>query len=277
MTTATIPEEMTVPAFRLEATGDAGRFHAIPDLDHPFYFDHPLGHLPGLLLLDMAFAAVSRATSSDDETWFTRFETRFQSLAALDLPVELQVGPADADGARRCILSQDGKPRVHFTGIAAPALTAPGAASASKARRFSPAPQESVRKLRPENVFLGTTDDTGRWCLPAAEDVTSALGAARGDFCRPIYLAECFLQLCRANRKEDILTPGEVPASREILVRLGGTLPVPVPASAPLTIAFTKHHHVGETPAHPRALQRTASVFQGDDSVAHFFCDAIPF
>jgi len=265
--------DATVPAFRLEPSDSPNSVRAVPDSAHAFYFDHPLGHLPGLLLLDIAFAAVEHTVGTD--VWFTHFEAVFRSMAALHVPVEARVTDDGPDGTHLCILSQQGKTCAEFA-CHVVGHEADGSAPGAPARPFTPVPLAAVRKLRPENVFLGEPQDGGLRPLAAARQVSSTLAAARGGFYRPVYLVECFLQLCRASRAEPGTTTGAIPASREILVQLGGHLPRPVPTADGLHIAFDDHGHTGYFPANPRALRRTASILLEDDPVCHFFCDAIP-
>ncbi|MFD1625700.1 AfsA-related hotdog domain-containing protein [Azospirillum griseum] len=276
----TLIDHASLPAFRLESLDGAGGFRAVPDTSHPFYFDHPLGHLPGLLLLDMALGAVERAADPDGGNgfWFNRFEVAFRALAALNLPLDIQVTDDGPDGAHRCTLSQRGRICAEFVGHGAVHRAAhPGDARESPAvlRPFTPVPPAAVRKLRPENVFLGNRRERECWPLAAAGRSASSLAAARNGVYRPVYLAECFLQLCRVSRAEAGAKPGVIPASREILVQLGGFLPHPLPDTNALSVTFDDHDQGGFFPRNHRSLRRTASILSDDDSICHFFCDAI--
>ncbi|KAA0680607.1 AfsA-related hotdog domain-containing protein [Roseomonas genomospecies 6] len=269
-------DDAVLPAYRLEFPDGVDGLRAVPDPGHPFYFDHPLGHLPGLLLLDIATAAVERAAAPHgaEGLWFDRFEVTFRALAALHTPLDIRVTEEGPDGSHRCILSQRGKTCAEFAGHGTVRQPDTGGAPVA-GPPFTPVPLAAVRKLRPENVFLGEPRDGEHRPLAAAGRGASALAAAHGGFYRPVYLAECFLQLCRASRREAGPKPGVIPASREVLVRLGGHLPRPVPDTAALSIAFDESDPVGFSPADPRSFRRTASILSNNDPVCHFFCDVI--
>ncbi|WP_426297966.1 ScbA/BarX family gamma-butyrolactone biosynthesis protein [Arthrobacter sp. R-11] len=60
------------------------------DTSHPIFFDHPLDHVPGMLLIEAARQAV-RAAMGRPEADFSRFEAEFVKIAELADPVELAV------------------------------------------------------------------------------------------------------------------------------------------------------------------------------------------
>jgi len=65
------------------------------DTSHPIFFDHPLDHVPGMLLIEAARQAV-RAAIGRPEADFSRFEAEFVKIAELADPVELAVTLPDA-------------------------------------------------------------------------------------------------------------------------------------------------------------------------------------
>ncbi|WP_342238497.1 AfsA-related hotdog domain-containing protein, partial [Inquilinus sp. OTU3971] len=180
-------------AFRIERR-DAG-FLAHVDLRHDFYFDHPLGHLPGLLLLDVALAAVAEARVSAAPPWFAQFDIAFRAIAALHRPLEIElfVGSA-ADRTTRCTLSQGGRLCAEAQ-VTEGEDAQPGAAPMPAEAAFAALDPRSIRKARPENVFLGQAGAGAAIQLP--HRLASALPASDRGRYAPVYLAECFLQLCR--------------------------------------------------------------------------------
>jgi hypothetical protein len=69
------------------------------DTSHPIFFDHPLDHVPGMLLIEAARQAV-RAATGHPAADFSRFEAEFVKIAELADPVELAVTlPGSGEGA----------------------------------------------------------------------------------------------------------------------------------------------------------------------------------
>lgn len=60
------------------------------DTSHPIFFDHPLDHVPGMLLIEAARQAVRAATGCPDAD-FARFEAEFVKIVELADPAELAV------------------------------------------------------------------------------------------------------------------------------------------------------------------------------------------
>ncbi|MEZ2390049.1 ScbA/BarX family gamma-butyrolactone biosynthesis protein [bacterium RCC_150] len=68
------------------------------DPTHPIFFDHPLDHVPGMLLVEAARQAV-RAASSQPDADFALFEAEFVKLVEFGYPVDVAVSERDPDGA----------------------------------------------------------------------------------------------------------------------------------------------------------------------------------
>ena len=277
---------MTRPAFRLERLENDDAVRVRIDLEHRFYFDHPLGHLPGLLLLDAALGAVeSRAQRAlgCGAVWTTRLEIAFKAMSMLEEPL---LGKVRQRGANRfaCVLTQAGKPRVELEAELAPLVAEVDTCAPAATRpfevvapfhRFLPVDQSLVRKALPENVFLGVRDDEILRPIRRPRDVASALMAERHGHYRPVYLAECLLQLARMSRQERSAPGSPVPASREVLIQIGLQLPRPIPATASLEIGAWPEAAAGLFPRHPRSQRRNAGIFQGQQIIGSAFCDAV--
>lgn len=145
--------------------------------EHPFFFDHPLDHLPAGLLIEGVtelvehIATTTAATTAGPRpTWRTRtMELDFGSFAEKDLPVEFTAralpgtpGGWRVSGRQRGRTVCDGKvyaaqaqpPRI-------PVLPAPRAAEDDAPRRAAMVAQELVHRHRPENVLLASYRDHG--------------------------------------------------------------------------------------------------------------------
>ncbi|MGO4586350.1 ScbA/BarX family gamma-butyrolactone biosynthesis protein [Arthrobacter sp. 2RAF6] len=73
------------------------------DPTHPIFFDHPLDHVPGMLLVEAARQAV-RAASSRPDADFALFEAEFTKLVEFNYPVDVavtQLEPHNAHGVTR--------------------------------------------------------------------------------------------------------------------------------------------------------------------------------
>ncbi|TDF99979.1 ScbA/BarX family gamma-butyrolactone biosynthesis protein [Arthrobacter terricola] len=70
------------------------------DPTHPIFFDHPLDHVPGMLLVEAARQAL-RAASSRPDADFASFEAEFVKLVEFSYPIDVAVTPAAA--GRRCV------------------------------------------------------------------------------------------------------------------------------------------------------------------------------
>lgn len=260
---------MTAAAFRIERRD--GGLLAHVDLRHDFYFDHPLGHLPGLLLLDIALAAVTGTRAAPP--WFAQFDIAFRALAALHRPLEIELA-AVAERTTRCTLSQGGRSCAEAQVTEGEGEEAMPAAEPMPAEAaFASLDPGSVRKARPENVFLGQAGAGAAIQLP--HRLAAALPASERGRYTPVYLTECFLQLCRRGRGEADGDTGRIPPSREILTLVGARLPQPVADDERLAIEFRPGAAASPLASHPLAKRRTATLLNRDHPVGQFFCDVV--
>ncbi|MGW1463616.1 ScbA/BarX family gamma-butyrolactone biosynthesis protein [Streptomyces sp. NPDC002308] len=82
----------------LSPTGEPGTWQLRVDLDHPFLFDHPVDHIPGMLLLEAARQATIAACSpGGGSAAVTGMTTRFHRYVELDRPARLQLSPDGPD------------------------------------------------------------------------------------------------------------------------------------------------------------------------------------
>jgi len=82
------------------------------DTTHPILFDHPLDHVPGMLLVDAARQAVTAAVP--DVGSLTGFDATFGNYVELDSPCAIHVQPAGGDGDRDGDGDVDTRWRVSF-------------------------------------------------------------------------------------------------------------------------------------------------------------------
>ncbi|AYN39052.1 hypothetical protein D9753_09135 [Streptomyces dangxiongensis] len=85
----------------LSATEDPGRSRLRVDLSHPVLFDHPVDHVPGMLLLEAARQAAHRVAHPEPMV-VTGLEADFKRFVELDTPcwIETAREPSGAAGQR---------------------------------------------------------------------------------------------------------------------------------------------------------------------------------
>ncbi|MBV2358164.1 hypothetical protein KUH32_00110 [Thalassococcus sp. CAU 1522] len=195
-----------------------GAARLIVDRDHPFFFDHPLDHVPGLLLLE---GAVQAAQDCAQEPCFvSAIRADLIRYAFFDDPILLDTRSEDRNGRRQCtvILTQKGKLcariEVELTRQVCPVRARP-IWDADPARALPPCPGEPLNKLRPENVLITTPALDDRQVearlLPMSG---TCLFADTTQTVHPLYLLEAFMQVQRYlnatqdgdRRMRDILT-----------------------------------------------------------------------
>lgn len=134
----------------------ARRVELVVDRTDPCFFDHPLDHVPGMLLVrEMLDVAAVRPEGR------IRTAMTFRRICELDPPPVLAL---DAAGEVR--VSQDGVTVADGRVVAVPGdpVPAPGAT----ARRPRPADAALVHRTRPENILIAEP-------APAGERVTAAV------------------------------------------------------------------------------------------------------
>lgn len=75
-----------------------GRWQLRVDTAHPVFFDHPLDHVPGMLLLEAARQAAHATTGLPGSS--AAFRSTFHQYAELDRPTWIEVVDGDGEGLR---------------------------------------------------------------------------------------------------------------------------------------------------------------------------------
>ncbi|WP_299963958.1 AfsA-related hotdog domain-containing protein [uncultured Roseobacter sp.] len=192
---------------------NAGAPTLVVDRTHPFFFDHPLDHIPGLLLLEGAVQAAQDVAAVP--CFVEEIYARFVKFALFEAPVTLEVSQQQ-DGARHRVevtLVQSGRVRARITVGLAP-VCAPRTTVAPR-DDLRPCAGDLLNKRRAENVLITTPvidgETVGAALLPISPD---CLLADSESTVHPLYLLEAFMQLQRflnatrdgAARVRDILT-----------------------------------------------------------------------
>lgn len=131
----------------------------IADVNHPFFFDHPLDHVPGILLVTGLLDLVTGGWSKTTRTGNLQLGLSFPRFCELDQPTVCVACPVRGD-AWAVQATQSGQPvclgSVHHhsgydhRGDPPPAYPDQG--------NPQPVDQAAVHRLRGENVLLGAMD-----------------------------------------------------------------------------------------------------------------------
>ncbi|WP_405823429.1 A-factor biosynthesis protein [Streptomyces sp. NBC_01390] len=78
------------------------------DTGHAVFFDHPLDHIPGMLLLEAARQAALARTGPGGRRMPVSFDTTFHQFAELDLPTWID-STDEGDGALKVVGTQEGR------------------------------------------------------------------------------------------------------------------------------------------------------------------------
>lgn len=242
----------------LRRQGDAT--HLIVDRDHPFFFDHPLDHIPGLLLIEGGVQFAQRAAAPGQ--FVNRIEARFLKYALFDTPVVLN-GAATQPGETQVTLVQNGRLRATIA-TSTQVLTRPIAPGDQQATpELIPCDGPVLNKERAENILISTPEQSGSeistWILPGTGDCLLTDSDAT---IHPLHLLESFMQMQRflngqrleKGRMRDILT-GVSFAQTAPVMRGGG----------PLRIIGTSDF----TETTPGRLSRGATITCGGQEFAH--------
>ncbi|WP_269584449.1 AfsA-related hotdog domain-containing protein [Roseibium sp. Sym1] len=186
----------------------------VVDRQHPFFFDHPLDHVPGLLLLE---GATQLAQSDARRPQFVGSVTaRFEKYALFNETIDLSADRTEASGRTRydVALAQDGRTRAHVS-VELVDFDRDFAGRCARRAEVHPCPPGPLNKSNPENVLISEPQVT-------ASSVRAHILSASGNclltdsICtvHPLFMLECFMQVQRylnaqhpdPGRMRDILT-----------------------------------------------------------------------
>ncbi len=129
-----------------------------------FFFDHPVDHVPGMLLLDGVLGVAEEAlshtlgTQAGEETYYiAALELSFERFCEKDGAIDMQARFERAGEARHaCYLqiTQYDAPVCRGTIEFRPNLSVDGRVRSGPDEPIQPAPAEHVHKLHRENIFI---------------------------------------------------------------------------------------------------------------------------
>lgn len=237
------------------------------DQAHGFFYDHPLDHVPGLLLIEagmqlgLAWGLEYRPRAAP-----RRISVRFLRYCLHGAPIEarLSTKAAGKDVAMCVEFQQQGRLRARLVmdvafGNAERQTDARLARALSRDGSIAaPAPKTPLNKVNPANVMITEPvySADGMFCTLLDADAGNLLGDPDGaEFWHPLYLLESWMQAQRyAN------TTAQRPASRmrDILVGLDLDLLAPAPRSE--RIGLITEPENGPQKVRDRWLARTGVI-----------------
>lgn len=206
---------------------------------HPYFFDHPLDHVPGILLIEgvLQLAELAMPPRSGRVAYVNTLEIKFQRYVQKEGAIDLQL-EQDKDKdlpVFRATVRQDGKlmctctlgMAYHSVHEALPAARFTATACRDKAL---------LHKARQENVLVSDMSDIAQGLSvetlkPADEHFFQQGGPKHYSMVYFLEVArQCFMQIAHSHRRIPVGTPMN-------LLALSFTLDRPIPTNSPLLLA----------------------------------------
>lgn len=214
----------------VSGVGDAVEARLVVDRRHPFFFDHPLDHVPGLLLIEGMVRTGEAAMERQGvrgRTTLRDLQVEFRRYCVFDRPVTL-LARAAGEGAgshgrgysievwQQGVLRASG--RCGWVATESLPLCADRPATAEAGPTVTACAANRVRKQRPENVMIGQPREVDDMLVAPvlAPHPDNRLARGLEDEFSAIYLLEAFMQTQRyLNGRET--RSGAVPRMRDAL------------------------------------------------------------
>ncbi|MFE4519867.1 AfsA-related hotdog domain-containing protein [Kitasatospora sp. NPDC056783] len=232
--TPDVPESSLLGPVRPSKDGDGRLSNLIVDQTDPFFFDHPLDHVPGMLLI-CAMADSIVAGTDTSAAGRVKAAITFRSMAELGPELELCAGPFE-DGRCTVRITQEST-SIADGWVEFSAEQPPESPNGPEGSGHPPAQASLVHRVRPENVMIGD---------PSVEDdrVTAAVvhpaeGHALSSRRPGVHRTEAVIEAGR--QLSTWLTHRTGGWSLDAQVLLGGVaidLPVGMPHSLPLALRW---------------------------------------
>jgi hypothetical protein len=245
-------------------SGETAQALLLVDQTHPFYFDHPLDHVPGLLLIE-AMVQLSRQLASlgprPQSMTLGRLDAEFMRFCIFDHPVRLvghryRMTGAGAYAENVVEVWQQNLLRARAACEWVPAASLErrpiAADSCPDGGTVLPCDASLVRKHRRENVMIGVPREAGSTLLTPvlSPHPDNCLFRGRPDDYSAVHLLEAFMQTQRFLNMRSGVDGAAAPA------RMRDTL-------VGLSIRMLKRVGIGSAPTIVRELGGIAAVKTG--------------
>ncbi|MER5866261.1 AfsA-related hotdog domain-containing protein [Kitasatospora sp. NPDC002040] len=204
------------------------------DQSDPFFFDHPLDHVPGMLLI---CAMTDLVVAGTDISGAGRIKAGVTLHSMAELGPELELSASKLEGERCAVrISQESTPIADGWAEFSPA-DLPVRPNGLDGGGIPPAQASLVHRVRPENVMIGDPSVVGGRVTAAV--VFPAEGHALSGRRPGIHRTEAVVEAGRQLSTWLTHRTGGWSLDTQILLRgVAADLPVGVPSSLPLTLRW---------------------------------------
>lgn len=227
---------------------DTAQGTVVVDQTHPFFYDHPLDHVPGLLLIETAMQAAEAwaAAHKTEGLHPEALSVRFTRYCLHGRPISWRLGMTAQPGGRyalRVLLTQDETPRAEVALMLARASALKGALHCDVALpdMLHPAEPAALNKHNPANVMISepVADDAGTtaWMLPPDPGNLLADGPDDAPW-HPLWLLEGWMQMLRHTNARAAESRGRM---RDILIGIEAEFPNPARRDLPIRLQLDDH------------------------------------
>jgi beta-ketoacyl synthase-like protein/A-factor biosynthesis hotdog protein len=222
----------------LQRTDNAARATMIIDEQHPYFFDHPLDHVPGILLIEGALQLVEVA-SSDPDVFVDGVRVRFKRYAEKAPPIALQAVPDAGEQRWTVTMEQLGQIACECQ-VSVARLPARDVWDRAVAAGAALPTQSLLHKSREENVLVGALEDhpDGLRARTLPIPAGHCFSDGHPDRLSMLYFLEVGRQCLMLVAHTRLGVPLGLPMS---LVSLEFHLDAPIPRHAPLVLVPQAH------------------------------------
>jgi hypothetical protein len=213
--------------------GDAVRATMRIDEQHPYFFDHPLDHVPGILLIEGVLQLVELAATRSDG-FVSAISVRFRRYTEKGPPITVEAVPG-ADGRPWKVSIEQSGHVVCECSVSIAQVPPPDLQGVAAIDDPAPPARALLHKSRDENVLVGAIEDHPRGLrvrtLPIPSDHCVADG--HRDRLSMLYFLEIARQCLMLVVHTRLGVPLGVPMS---LLSLEFGLRAPIPRDTPLVL-----------------------------------------
>lgn len=203
-----LPENQVCESITVEADNRSAAATLVVDQTHPFFFDHKLDHIPGLLLAEGMYQlaeTLSLHCLNSVRHHACRLHIEFERFCLFSSPVRLfaEVARIQNSETTICVRSEQGGQVRNSAEIVFKPVSQKDRAFMSTEGLASdagpPCPKEMINKLNPNNVMISLPEDK-KGTLSAAIRPPSRgnlLGDHAEELYHPLYILEAFMQTQR--------------------------------------------------------------------------------
>ena len=218
--------------------GNAARATMVIDETHPYFFDHPLDHIPGILLIEGALQLVEIA-SSDPNVFVNGVRVRFKRYAEKAPPITIEAVPGEGEAHWEVAMEQQGHIACECS-VSVARVPARDPRDRAAGDHAALPTKSLLHKARQENVLVGALEENAAGLrvqtLPIPADHCFTDG--HPERLSMLYFLEVGRQCLMLVAHTRLGVPLGLPMS---LVSLEFNLNAPIPRGTPLVLLPQAH------------------------------------